>query len=92
MKNKYLRANGENKKLNKAIITPSRFRNKYLKEKSAESKIAHDKQRNYCVNFLCSLKNIYFANVNISSIIDYQFWKTVKPLLFDKISHKGTVI
>ena len=43
------------------------------------------------MNLLRRLKNIYFANVNISSIIDYQFWKTVKPLLSDKISHKGTV-
>ena len=80
-----------NKKLNKAITTPSSLRNKYLKENSADAKIAHDKQRNYCVNLLRRPKNIYFANVNISSIIDYQFWKTVKPLLSDKISHKGTV-
>ena len=94
MKNKYLRAHqGElmNKKLNKAIITPSRLRDKYLKEKSADSKIAYDKQRNYCVNLLRRPKSIYFAKVNINSIIDYQFWKTVKPLLSDKISHKGTV-
>ena len=43
IKEKYLRANqGEfiTKKLNKAIITRSRLCNKYLKEKSADSKIA----------------------------------------------------
>ena len=34
------------KKLNKAIKIRSRLRNKYLKEKSAGSKSAHDKQKN----------------------------------------------
>ena len=50
VKKKYLRANqGEfmPKELNKAIMTRSRLRNKYLKEKRADSKIAYDKQRNY---------------------------------------------
>ena len=62
--------------------------NKYLKEKSADSK----KQRNYCVNLLCRTKKKYFANINISSITDNKkFWKTVKPLLSDKISHKETI-
>ena len=48
MKKKYLRTNqGEfmTKELNKAIMTRSRLCNKYLKEKSADSKIAYDKQR-----------------------------------------------
>ena len=62
--------------------------NKYLKEKSADSK----KQRNYCVNLLCRTKKKYFANINISSITDNKkLWKTVKPLLSDKISHKETI-
>ena len=46
MKKKYLRANqGEfmSKELNRTIITPSRLRDKYLKEKRADSKIAYDK-------------------------------------------------
>ena len=37
------------KELNKAIMTRSRLRDKYLKEKSVDSNIANDKQRNYCV-------------------------------------------
>ena len=37
------------KELNKAIMTRSRLRDKYLKKKSVDSKIANDKQRNYCV-------------------------------------------
>ena len=95
IKKKYLRANqGEfmSKELNKAIMTRSRLRNKYLKEKSAYSKFAYDKQRNYCVNLLRRTKKKYFANINISSIIDNtKFWKTVKPLFSDKISYKETI-
>ena len=75
----------------KTIVTRSRLHNKYLKEKSADSKIAYDKQRNYCVNLLRRTKKKYFANINISSITDNKkFWETVKPLLSDKISHKET--
>ena len=68
-KKKYLRANqGEfiSKELNKAVMTQSTLRNKYLKEKRFDSKIAYDKQRNYCVNLLRRTKKKYFANINIS--------------------------
>ena len=61
IKKKYLRANqGEfmSKELNKAIMTRSRLRNKYLKDKSADSKIAYDKQRNYWVNLLRRTKEV----------------------------------
>ena len=80
------------KELNKAIMTRSRLRNRYLNEKSADSKIAYDKQRNYCVNLLRRTKKKYFANINISSTTDNKkFWKTVKPLFSDKIFHKETI-
>ena len=95
VKKKYLRANqGEfmTKELNKAIMTRSRLRNKYLKEKSADSKTAYDKGRNYCVNLLRRTKKKYFANISMISIPDNKmFWKTVKPLFSDKISHKETI-
>ena len=95
MKKKYLRTNqGEfmTKELNKAIMTRSRLCNKYLKEKSADSKIAYDKQRNYCVNLLRRTKKNYFANINISSVTDNKkFWKTVKSLFSDKISRTETI-
>ena len=80
------------KELNKAIMTRSRLRNKYLKEKSADSKIAYDKQRNHYVNLLRRTKKKYFASINISSITDNKkIWKTVKPLFSVKISHKETI-
>ena len=80
------------KELKKSVMTRSRLRSKYVKEKSTDSKIAYDKQRNYCVNLLRRTKKKYFANINISSVTDNKkFWKTVKPLFSDKISHKGTI-
>ena len=81
------------KELNKPIMARSRLRNKYLKEKSADSKIAYGKQRNYCVNLLRRTKKKYFAIINISSITDNKkLWKTVKPLFWDKTSHKKQLI
>ena len=82
MKKKILRAKLEEfmtKEFQKAIMTQSRLRNKYLKEKSADSKIAHDKQRNCYVNLRCRSKNNYFPNINISPLTDIKFWKTAKP-------------
>ena len=73
-------------------MSRSRLRNKYLKEKSTDSKSAYEKQRNYCVNLLRRTKKKYFANINISSINDKnKFYKTVKPPFSDKISHKETI-
>ena len=73
-------------------MTRSRLHNKYLKEETADSKIAYDKQKNYCDNLLRSTRNNYFANIKISSITDNKkFWKTAIPLFLDKISHKETI-
>ena len=61
VKKKFLRANqGEfmTKELNKSIITRPRLRNKYLKEKTADSKITYGQQKNYCVNLLRRTKKI----------------------------------
>ena len=38
--------------LNKAIMNRSRLRNRYLKLRTCQSKIANTKQRNYTVNLL----------------------------------------
>ena len=55
MKKKFVRANNApfiTKKLSKAIMNRSRFRNKYLKNPNVENKAKYNKQRNYCVNLL----------------------------------------
>ena len=44
------------------------------------------------MNLLRRSKKNYFANINISSVTDNtKFWKTVKPLFSDKISHQETI-
>lgn len=45
-----------NKELNKAIMTRSRLRNKYLKNKSDENETAFKKQRNKCVKLVQKVK------------------------------------
>ena len=65
------------KKLAEAVMTQSRLNNKYAKEKSADSKIAFDKQRNYCVNLLSRTKKNRFAKINISST--RSFGKLLSP-------------
>ena len=53
-KKRYIRANQRpfiTSELNKAIMNRSRLRNRYLKLRTSESKIAYTKQRNYTVNF-----------------------------------------
>ena len=67
-----------NKKIRKAIMVRSRLRNKFLKEKTAFSREAYNKQRNYCVKLIRDSKIKYFGNLNVKSITDNKlFWKTV---------------
>ena len=45
----------------------------------------YTQQRNYCVSVLRKTKINYYANLNEKKILDNkQFWKVMKPLLFDK--------
>ena len=55
MKKKFLKAKQEEfitKELNKTIMTRSWLRNKYLKEKSADSNIAYDKEITVWISYL----------------------------------------
>ena len=89
-KKRYIRANQKpfiTSELNKAIMNRSRLRNRYLKLRTSESKIAYTKLRNYTVNLVRKEKKIYYNNLDLKIITDNkQFWKNVKPLLSDKIS------
>ena len=56
----------------------SRLRNKFLKERTAFSREAYNKQRNYCVKLIRESKIKYFGNLNVKDITDNKkFWKTV---------------
>ena len=80
-KKRMVRANQRvfmNKEIHKAIMVRSRLRNKFLKEKTAFSREAYNKQRNYCAKLIRGSKIKYFSNWNEKNITDNKiFWKTV---------------
>ena len=66
-------------------MTRSRLRNKYLKYKTAENRLLYTQQRNICVSLLRKTKMNYYGNLNEKDITgNKNFWKTVKPFLYDK--------
>ena len=63
----------------------TRFRNKYLRNKTVENKRKYTKQRNYCVSLLRKSKREYDINLDVKNITDNKtFWRAVKPFLSDK--------
>ena len=87
LKSKYLRSNHSpfmNKNISKAIMDRTRLRNKFLKSRSTESKLAYNKQRNYCVSLIPQTKRDYYNNLDHKNIDNKSFWKYVKPFLTDK--------
>ena len=97
-KKKYSRGNNMpfiNKTIKKAFMKRSRLRNIYLKNLSDNNKREYNKQRNYCVSLSRKTKTNYYANLNKKDLTgNKQFWRTVKPLLSDKIksSEKITLV
>ena len=57
-----------NKILSKAMMHRTRFRNKYLRNKTDENKRTYTKQRNYCVSLLRKSKREYYSNLDIKNI------------------------
>ena len=96
-KKKYSRGNNKpfiNKTIKKAFMKRSRLGNVYLKIRS-DNKREYNKQRNYCLSLLGKTKTNYYANLNEKDLTDNkQFWRTLKPLLSDKIksSEKITLV
>ena len=56
---KTLNSNYTTKALQKKIMHRSRLRNKFLRERTNESKIAYNKQRNICVSFTQNQKRLF---------------------------------
>ena len=83
MKEKYVRANNSpfwNKRLNKALMTRSRLKNKHLKFPSVFNKKMFKKHRNFCVNLLRREKKIYYDKLDINCFTDNKkFWEHVRP-------------
>ena len=88
-KKKYARGNQMpffTKQLSKEIMTRSRLRNKYLRNKNEDNRALYVKQRNYCVSLLRKSKKKYYENLDERNLIDNKlFWKTIKRSFSDKI-------
>ena len=66
-KQKYARGNHMpfmSKALSKEVMTRTRLRNKFLKDRSEENKKKYSKQRNYCVSLMRKSKSDSFGNLN----------------------------
>ena len=76
-----------NKILSKEIMKRSRLRNKFLNTKSGIDRTASNKQCNYVVSLLGIEKKNFYSNLDTKVVTDYRtFWKTVKPLLSEKVT------
>ena len=53
-----------NRALSKEIMTRTRLRNNFLKNRIEENKRKYSKQRSYCVSLLKKTKLEYFENLN----------------------------
>ena len=68
------------------------MRNKYLTAKSEEARLLHKKQRNVCVFLLKKAKKEYRENLDLHNVTDAKsFWKTVKPVLGNKVKTCNTI-
>ena len=95
-KQKYARGNHMpfmNKTLSKEIMKRTKLRNKFLKERTHESKKRYTSQRNYCVSLVKKTKKNYYNSLHEKGVSDNKtFWKTVKPFLSDKIVSKEQIL
>ena len=95
IKQRYVRANQGlliNKTINKQIMKRSRIRNKFLNAESDIDRKAYDKQRNLCVSLIRRERKSFFNNISTPDITDNKtFWRTVRPLLTDKIETKSKI-
>ena len=68
------------KNLSKEVMTRSRLRNKYLKNKMEENRLLYTEQRNKCVSLLRKTKINYYKNLDEKGITYNKiFWETAMP-------------
>ena len=79
---RYLSANHSSfltEELSKAIMNRSRLRNQFLKNRSVESRVKYNNERNISVGSLRKTKRKYYEDLRLSDVNDSEkFWKTVK--------------
>ena len=96
IKRKYIRANNSafmTKETKIAIMQRSKLRQKFLKERTNDSKHLYNRQRTLCVSLLRKTKSNCFKQLNNKVISDNKkFWQTISPLLSEKSFRKETII
>ena len=81
-----------NKKLSKEITKRSRLRKKFLNTKCDIDRKAYNKQRNYDVSLLRNEKKNFYSSLDTKAVTDNRtFWKTVKPLLSEKVTKHSKI-
>ena len=70
----------------------SRLRNKFLNTKSDIDRKAYKKQRNYVASLLRNEKKNFSSSLDTKVVTDHRtFWKTVKPLLSEKVTKHSKI-
>ena len=73
------------KELHNTIMKRSRFRNKFLKDKSQTNRKNYKLQQNFCKKLLRKTKKSYFDSLKKRKITDNRtFWQTFAPLFTKK--------
>ena len=95
LKHKTIRGNHKpfmTKTLKKAIMTRSRFKNRYLKTRSIVDCSAYKRQRNYCSHLYRKTRQQYFKNLNIADAHDSKaFWRIANTFISDKGNTKSKI-
>ena len=70
----------------------SRLRKNFSNAKSDIDRKAYNKQRNCVVSLLRNEKKSFYSNLDTKVAIDNRtFWKTVKPLLYEKVTKHSKI-
>ena len=80
IKRKYIRANNSafmTKELRAAIMQRSKLRQKFLKERTNDSKHLYNRQRNLCVSLLGKTIRDYFKQLNKVVFDNIKFWQLI---------------
>lgn len=62
-----------NKELSKAIMTRTRLRNKFLENRTEESRKLYKQWRNHCVLLLSKPKREFYSNINEKDVTTINF-------------------
>ena len=84
-KKKYARGNQMpffTKQLSKEIMTISRLRNKYLRNRNEDNRALYVKQRNYCVSLLRKSRKKYYENLDERNLMDNKLLENNKTFIF----------